>query len=230
MDSVVSRPRSASTLWRTWVERPEKLWVRNFFFQVHFWLGSLTAAYVALMSLTGSVIVFRNELASQPVGWLVRLHQWAVFGWDGHVLNGIGAVSLLVLSLSGAVIWWPGQAHWRRSLTIEWRARLPRLTWDAHSAIGFWFLIVVTMWSISGLYLAEPQWFDGLLQLDPQDRFLDHAFFALAQLHFGRFSRITKIAWAAMGLVPSALAISGVFICCRRVIWHKPSNPKHAVS
>jgi uncharacterized iron-regulated membrane protein len=228
MESVVSRPPVPSTSWQTWVERPEKLWVRQLLFQVHFWLGTLVAAYVTLMSLTGSLIVFRNELASRPAEWLVRLHRWAVVGSTGPTVNAVGALSLLALSLSGAVIWWPGRAHWRRSLAVEWRARWPRLTWDAHSALGFWFLIVVTMWSVSGLYLAEPQWFDGLLRLDPNDRVADRALFGLAQLHFGRFSRVTEMAWAVMGLVPGVLAITGVFICCRRVIWHKPSNPKHA--
>jgi uncharacterized iron-regulated membrane protein len=226
MASVVSRPTVASTAWQTWVERPEKLWMRQLLFQVHFWIGTLVAAYVTLMSLTGSLIVFRNELASRPAEWLVRLHRWAFVGSVGQTLNATGALSLLALSLSGAIIWWPGRAHWRRSLTIDWRTRLPRITWDAHSALGFWFLIPLAMWSASGLYLGEPQWFDGLLRLDPRDRFVDRALFVLAQLHFGRFGRVAEVAWALMGLVPAVLAITGVFICCRRVIWHKPSSPK----
>jgi uncharacterized iron-regulated membrane protein len=227
VESVVT-PTSAPTSWQTWIVRPEKLWVRQILFQMHFWLGTLVGAYVTLMSLTGSLIVFRNEFANRPAEWLVRLHRWAFVGSAGHTVNAMGALSLVALSLSGAVIWWPGRAHWHRSLTIEWRARLPRVTWDAHSALGFWCLPFVMMWSVSGLYLAEPQSFDGLLRLDPQDRFVDAALFVLAQLHFGRFNRLTEMVWALIGLVPALLAITGVFICCRRVIWHKPSNPKHA--
>jgi uncharacterized iron-regulated membrane protein len=126
------------------------------------------------------------------------------------------------------VIWWPGRAYWRRSLTIEWRARLPRITWDAHSALGAWFLIFVTMWGVSGLSLSQPQLFSGLLLFDPQDRFVDPALFTLGQLHFGRFNQFTRILWAVVGVVPALLAVTGVFICCRRVIWQKPSNPKNA--
>jgi hypothetical protein len=28
-----------------------------------------------------------------------------------------------------------------------------------------------------------------------------------------------------VGLAPAVLAFTGVFICCRRIIFHKPSNP-----
>jgi hypothetical protein len=99
------------------------------------------------------------------------------------------------------------------------------MTWDAHSALGFWSLTVVTMWSVSGLYLAEPRWFDGLLRLNPHDRFVDRALCSHTQLHVGRFSLTAELARAVMGLIPGLLAISAVFICCRRMIWHKPSNP-----
>jgi uncharacterized iron-regulated membrane protein len=233
-------------MWRQWVERPERLWVRQLIFQVHFWLGMMASAYVFIMSVSGAVIVFRDELAPiVSVEWVVRLHeQWLIgasghvlnrlheqwlIGASGHVLNGMGAVSLLVLSVTGAVIWWPGRAYWRRSLTIEWSARWPRIIWDAHSALGFWFLPFVAMWSVSGLYLAQPRLFDGLLRLDPRDRIVDGFLFALVGFHFGRFNRATEVVWAAIGLVVGVLAVTGIFICCRRVILHKPSNPKHAV-
>jgi hypothetical protein len=29
-----------------------------------------------------------------------------------------------------------------------------------------------------------------------------------------------------LGLVPALLAFTGVFICCRRVFYKKPSNPR----
>jgi hypothetical protein len=44
-------------------------------------------------------------------------------------------------------------------------------------------------------------------------------------LHFGRFGWFTKAIWSVAGLVPASLAFSGMFVCCRRVIFKKPSNP-----
>jgi uncharacterized iron-regulated membrane protein len=213
----------------SWLDHPEKVWFRQLCFQVHLWIGAAAGAYVLVMSASGSVIVYRNELSpALPVESLVRFHETLLAGSLGHVLNGMGACCLLLLCVTGAVIWWPGRAHWRRSLTVDWKARYPRIMWDVHSALGFWFLAFVAMWGVSGLYLAMPQWFDVLLRLDPADRFVDRGLSSLAELHFGRFNRITQAVWALAGVVPAVLALTGMFICCRRVIFNKPSNPKSA--
>jgi uncharacterized iron-regulated membrane protein len=105
----------------------------------------------------------------------------------------------------------------------------PRITWDAHSAFGFWFLILVTLWSVSGLYLSQSPLFDELRRLDPQDRVVDDLLFVLAQLHFGRFNRVMEVIWAVSSLVPAILALTGLFICCWRSLLGRPWNPKHAV-
>jgi hypothetical protein len=44
-------------------------------------------------------------------------------------------------------------------------------------------------------------------------------------LHFGRFGGLAEALWTVLGLVPAVLASTGVFICCRRVMYKKPSNP-----
>jgi len=36
---------------------------------------------------------------------------------------------------------------------------------------------------------------------------------------------VTQFVWALAGVALAALAFSGLFICCRRVIWGKPSRP-----
>lgn len=218
---------STPSKWRTWVEHPDRLWLRRAMFQLHFWVGAAASAYVFLMSLTGSVIVFRDQLTPfVSVERLVRLHRdWAA-GPGGLTVNAVGALTLLVLSVSGVVIWWPGRLHWRRSLTISWRASFPRMTWDLHSALGFWFLPFVAMWGVSGWYLAQPETFDYFRRFDASDRHVDAILYGLSALHFGRFDIVTQIAWSIAGLVLAALAFSGMFICCRRVIWGRPSGPK----
>ena len=218
---------STPSKWRTWVEHPDRLWLRRAMFQLHFWVGAAASAYVFLMSLTGSVIVFRDQLTPfVSVERLVRLHRdWAA-GPGGLTVNAVGALTLLVLSVSGVVIWWPGRLHWRRSLTISWRTSFPRMTWDLHSALGFWFLPFVAMWGVSGWYLAQPETFDYFRRFDASDRHVDAILYGLSALHFGRFDIVTQIAWSIAGLVLAALAFSGMFICCRRVIWGRPSGPK----
>jgi uncharacterized iron-regulated membrane protein len=218
-----------ATAWRKWVERPEQLRPRQFIFQTHLWIGAIAGGWMLVMSLSGSVLVFRDQLASMPgLDTLLFLHTSLLMGPAGRVINAIGALALIALCATGAVIWWPGRAHWRRSLKIEWRANFPRISWDTHSALGFWLLLFVLMWGVSGLYLSRPQFFDLLYRLDPQDRVTDPVLFALTTLHFGRYNLAAQMIWALVGLVPAVLAFTGVFICCRRVMFHKPSSPKQA--
>jgi uncharacterized iron-regulated membrane protein len=140
-------------------------------------------------------------------------------------VNGIGGGCLTLLCLTGAIIWWPGVKYWRRSLQVNWGARFPRINWDLHSAFGFWCFLFVLLWGFSGFYFAFPQAFSIFFVLDPADRITDRWLFWLSELHFGRFTRLTEALWAVLGLVPGVLAFTGTFICCRRVIFKKPSNP-----
>jgi uncharacterized iron-regulated membrane protein len=48
--------------WNKWKRRPQNLWLRRALFQVHLWTGIGLGLYVALMSVTGSAVVFRREL------------------------------------------------------------------------------------------------------------------------------------------------------------------------
>lgn len=217
-------------VWRQWRERPEQLWFRKAIFQVHLCVGAVAGAYIFLMSLSGSVIVYRNELLAHgySVEPIVTLHTNLAAGPTGRFINGIGAVCLTLLCLTGAVIWWPGVQHWRRSLTVALDGRFPRLNWDLHSALGFWCFVFVLIWGVSGTYFCFPAQFDAIISLGRADTVADTVSFWLAQLHFGRFNVFSESLWMVLGLVPAVLAFTGVFICCRRMMLGKPSNPKHS--
>ena len=214
------------TAWQQWLQHPERSRVRNAFFQIHLWVGAGAAAYIFIMSLSGSVIVYRNGFSRRfSIEWLVNLHENLLAGSTGRLVNGIGAICLISLCLTGAVIWWPGVKNWRRSLTVSWRAHFARINWDLHSALGFWCFLFILLWGISGIYFSFPHLFDALFILDPADHFTDQGLFWLSELHFGRFGWFTEALWSLVGLVPAVLAFTGVFICCRRMIYKKPSNP-----
>jgi uncharacterized iron-regulated membrane protein len=209
-----------------WLQHPERSRVRESIFQVHLWVGAIVAPYVLLMSLSGAAIIFRNELSpAVSLEWLVRLHSELLAGHAGRIANGIGGICTVLLCLTGAVIWWPGIRRWRSSLTVSWGAHFPRISWDLHSALGFWCLAFVSLWGVSGIYLAIPQVLNGLFVIDPGDRFADSSLYWLSLLHFGRFGLCVEIGWCLLGLVPAILASTGVLICCRRVLFQKPSNP-----
>jgi uncharacterized iron-regulated membrane protein len=214
--------------WQQWRQHPENVWVRRCLFYIHLWVGAGVGLYIVLMSVTGSLIVYRNELERSPslvpsFERIVDLHENLLFGRNGRFVNGIGAICLILLCLTGAVIWWPGISNWRRALTVKWRSHYGRFSWDLHSALGFWFFLFVLMWGISGFYFAFPQAFSALSGfVDPSDKYADRILGWLSMAHFGRFGWFAEALWTLLGLMPAILSVTGVFLCCRRMIYKAP--------
>ena len=304
------------TVWQRWVQRPQKIWLRRALFQVHLWSGIALGLYILLLSVTGSVLVYRNELfraatpepilskasgprltddqlseaatrlypgyrvmyigrprnpdqavdvtlrrgdevkqrlfdpraggdlgAGVPTGiWLVSklmdLHDNLLGGPKGRIVNGVGAVALLGIALTGLVIWWPGIKTWRRSLTLPRGVGWKRWNWHLHSAIGFWTLGFTLIFGLSAIYLCFPEPIQDLADwLEPPTaangglRVVDKVMYWLAFLHFGRIQGIgipcrgpgicdqtTKAVWAIFGLAPAAMFVTGAIMWWNRVL------------
>ena len=304
------------TLWQRWVRQPQKLWLRRAFFQIHLWSGIAVGLYILMISVTGSVLVYWNELYRAatpepiiskgsgsrltddqlavavrrlypgyrvvkfnrarnldqavdilllrgdtmrrrlfdprsgndlgdtiPAGfWLVSkvldLHDNLLAGPTGRKLNGVGALALLALAVTGLGIWWPGITTWRRSLTVQRGVGRKRLTWHLHSMIGFWSLGFMFVFGVSGVYLCFPDLVQDLAdRIEPLTaanaggRIGDQVIYWLAYLHFGRIKGIgipcsspglcdqaTKAMWAIFGLAPAAMFVTGAILWWDRVL------------
>jgi uncharacterized iron-regulated membrane protein len=222
------------TFFHRLAHRPQQLWIRQLNFQLHLWAGVILAIYLLVIGLTGSVLVFEQELqrisglspwhnvpAQEPFAdfatvlanisnayphfrilsiaepsqadptfvtilqgrrrikvasgagrgevlgefptrttWIDTardLHETLLVRRSGRILNGIGAVFLLLLSGTGLVIWWPGVRNWKRALTVDFHRNWRRINYDMHSAAGFWTLLIVMFWAASGVYFAWPR-------------------------------------------------------------------------
>lgn len=221
----------------SFLRRPQAVWWRRALFQVHLWVGLFVALYAIVIGLTGSILVFKEELAglcypalmkaphpdrperaglpavmeqagrawpgfrvaggylpgvgSQNIlvylegsggrelfvmadasdghllgtldlnrtwlHWLSELHINLLLGIPGFVLNAIGGALLLVLSLSGLALWWPGVKRWTHALRVDFRRGWRRINFDLHSAGGLYTLAFVVMWSVSGIYFVFPK-------------------------------------------------------------------------
>lgn len=53
---------NAPTAWQRWLRQPQKVWLRRAIFQVHLWSGIGFGLYIFFISVTGSVLVYANEL------------------------------------------------------------------------------------------------------------------------------------------------------------------------
>ncbi len=97
-----------------------------------------------------------GELPEQSVMRTIQdLHFNLLAGKTGAIVNGIGAICLLLLCITGCVIWWPG----RRGLTVRWRAGWPLRLRDIHSVVGFWALLLMAMWAATALQFIFPKQF-----------------------------------------------------------------------
>lgn len=304
------------TVWQRSVRQPQKIWLRGALFQVHLWSGIALGLYIFMMSVTGSVLVYSNELyravtpepiISKGLGprltddqlaeaathfypgyrvvqitrarnldqavdislrrgneiklrqfdprsggdlgdsvfigiWLVSklldLHDNLLGGPTGRKVNGVGALALLAVALTGLAVWWPGTKTWRRSLTLHRGVGWKRFVWHSHSMIGFWSLGFIVVFGLSGAYLSIPQLFENLAdRLEPPTaandglRIGDRVIYWLAFLHFGRINGIgipcngrglcdqtTKAIWAVFGLAPAAMFSTGAIMWWNRVL------------
>ena len=307
------------TLWQRWLRQPQKIWLRKALFQVHLWSGIALGIYILVMSVTGSVVVYSNELyraATPPpilskgsgprltdrelgdvasrmypgyrivrlgrsrnpdeavdvwldhgnqnkemkrrlfdprtgvdlgdsvppgiivISKLLDLHDNLMAGPTGRKVNGLGAAAILVLALTGLVIWWPGLKTWRRSLTLHRGVGWRRWNWHLHSMIGFWSLAFTVIFAVSGLYLAIPETFQDLAdRIQPPTpanagfRIVDKIIYWTAYLHFGRINGIgipchgpgvcdqtTKFVWALFGIAPAAMFVTGAIMWWTRVL------------
>ena len=302
--------------WRQWVQQPQNVWLRKAIFQVHLWSGIALGLYVFMISVTGSVLVYQNELyraaTPQPIIsqsteprltdeqlsdvaarsypgyhvvnlvrsrnrdqavdvwlrrgdelkqrlfdprsgtdlgdsvslkiWLVSklldLHDNLFAGRTGRRVNGVGAIAVIILAVSGLVIWWPGMKTWRRSLTVPRGIGWKRMTWHLHSMLGFWSLGFILIFGISGVYLGFPEPFqsvaDRLDTLSPADAgegIGGNIIYWVAYLHFGRINGIgipchgpglcdqmTKATWAVFGLAPAVMFVTGAIMWWNRVL------------
>jgi uncharacterized iron-regulated membrane protein len=99
-------------------------------------------------------------LGEMPYDWIRRtqdLHFTLLGGQAGAALNGIGAGVLLVMGLTGLVIWWPGIARWARHLRAGVGRGWHRFTWELHGAAGAWAWPWLMMWAITGIYFSYSQ-------------------------------------------------------------------------
>lgn len=60
--------------WQRLLREPQTLLLRRALFQIHLWVGIAAGLYIAVISLSGSILVYRNEIyrAFSPVPRLVR--------------------------------------------------------------------------------------------------------------------------------------------------------------
>jgi uncharacterized iron-regulated membrane protein len=128
--------------------------------------GAPTPNYrvVSFNPYTGQVLLDRLRYGGL-LGFLSNLHVYLLSGETGLLISGWMALGLLILCLSGMILWWPGVQRWASALLLHRRTSWRRTNFDLHTVLGFWtsaaFLLVI----VTGLDFAFPNPTGKLLEL-----------------------------------------------------------------
>jgi len=86
----------------------------------------------------------RNNL----VGHVHSFHLRLLMGEFGSSVMSWAAVFLLVLSVSGIILWWP-----RKLLTVNWRGQLTQLNFELHQALGIYLSLFLMIFASTAIVI-----------------------------------------------------------------------------
>jgi len=177
---IWKRKISADTVAELWLEGPDGITMR------------------LLHPYTAADLGDAQPPTLRALAMLRRAHVSLLTGPAGRTLNGIGALFLLALALSGTSLW-RSRRNRPKGASKSGVGRAERL----HRRIGGCMLIFAVMWGVTGALFTLPgswQWSHGEVSQ------------ALYALHTGSIGGWpARVVWAASGLLTSFLVIVGLW-------------------
>lgn len=156
-----------------------------------------------------------------------RLHRWLMDAPAekgamslGKIVVGISTLAMVVLLISGIVLWWPKgikmlKNRTKVSLTKGWR----RFNYDLHVSAGMYATILLLIMALTGLVWSFEWYKDGFYALFGED-----ARQWLRALHTGSIGGITtKILWAIAAIIGGTLPLTGYYLWIKRKFCKKNS-------
>ncbi|SDG23759.1 Uncharacterized iron-regulated membrane protein [Dyadobacter soli] len=119
------------------------------------------------------------DMLRNPIDLTRRLHQNMLLRYDiGHYVVGFATVFVMILSITGMVLWWPkNKAARKQRFKIKWDARWRRVNYDVHNVGGFYMHLLILLFAITGLVWTFDWWTNGIYRLlgdDPEQVFPIH--------------------------------------------------------
>ncbi|MDR3526295.1 MAG: PepSY-associated TM helix domain-containing protein [Rhizomicrobium sp.] len=112
--------------------------------------------YVYLDPVSGQVLDVRPSSLNPVFAFVHDFHGNFLMGHEGRQVIGWFGVVMLLLGLSGIVLWWPKRGAWKFAFGVRKRAKGYLLHRDLHGAAGIWLWLVFVIVSFSGVVIAFP--------------------------------------------------------------------------
>ena len=91
---------------------------------------------------------------------LFHFHRYLMSGEAGKLVIAVQGVALLLLTLTGIVVWWPKltlSAFWH-AISVRRGSNWPKFSFQLHRAAGFWVAPPLAVLAFSGIYFNAPDW------------------------------------------------------------------------
>ena len=112
------------------------------------------ASRIAYLSARDAQLIGVIDPRADLLGFTDALHGNLLSARPGRVANGFGGLLLMLLCLTGMVIWWPSRSNWRSWLRLSGRRSWWRVPWDLHHAFGFAALPLLLVIALTGTYFT----------------------------------------------------------------------------
>lgn len=91
---------------------------------------------------------------------LFHLHRYLLTGDGGKVIVAVEGIVLLLLAVTGLIVWWPKltRSALRHALTFRFTGSWPKFSFQLHRAAGFYSAPVFLVLALSGIYFNMPAW------------------------------------------------------------------------
>ena len=109
---------------------------------------------------SATVLGTRKAAAPPLLVFAHQLHGNFFMGREGRswVVGPLG-VAMVILGLTGIVLWWPKKGQWKYAFLVRRTATGLRFHRELHAAAGIWIFVVFMVVSFSGVVIVWPQTF-----------------------------------------------------------------------
>lgn len=110
--------------------------------------------------VSGAVLGTRKAALPPLLTFAHQLHGNFMMGRDGRIWAvGPMGIAMVLLGLTGIVLWWPKRGQWKYAFLVRRTARGLRFHRELHAAVGIWIFVVFMVVSVSGVVIVWPQTF-----------------------------------------------------------------------
>lgn len=108
-------------------------------------------------------VLGQREWDNSLMGFLYKLHYTLALGDTGEMIIGVTGLFLMMVLLSGFVLWWPKRGKFFQALTFKRSANHLRFIYELHKTIGAYAAVVLLVIAFCGVYMIFPHYVKPLI-------------------------------------------------------------------